>query len=181
VTHIRPFKGVMPRLADSVFVDKSAVVIGDVSADEDVSIWPCAVVRGDMHSIKIGARTSVQDNAVLHITHASDFNPKGWPLHIGNDVTIGHNACLHGCTVGNRVLIGIGATALDGAIIEDDVVIAAGTLVPPGKKLESGYMYMGQPCKKIRLLSDDERSFFVYSAKNYVNLKNEYQSRENNP
>ncbi len=127
-----------------------------------------------MHYIKVGARTSVQDSAVLHITHASDYNPDGWPLIIGEEVTIGHGACLHGCRVGNRVLVGIGATILDGAVVEDDVVIAAGTLVPPGKKLVSGYMYMGQPCRQARPLSEKERSFFSYSAQNYVNLKNDY-------
>ena len=94
-----------------------------------------------MHRISVGARTSVQDNAVLHITHASQFNPDGWPLTIGEDVTIGHGACLHGCTLGNRILVGIGATVLDGAVVEDEVIIAAGALVPPGKRLESGFLY----------------------------------------
>lgn len=150
------------------------MVIGEVELGHDVSVWPCAVIRGDMHYIKVGARTSVQDSAVLHITHASDYNPDGWPLIIGEEVTIGHGACLHGCRVGNRVLVGIGATILDGAVVEDDVVIAAGTLVPPGKKLVSGYMYMGQPCRQARPLSEKERSFFSYSAQNYVNLKNDY-------
>lgn len=173
--NIRTHKKCSPMFSESVYIDESAVVIGDVTLGEDVSVWPCAVIRGDMHSIKIGARTSVQDGAVLHITHASEYNPNGWPLHIGEDVTIGHNACLHGCTIGNRVLVGIGATILDGARIEDEVVIAAGTLVPPGKLLESGYLYIGQPCRKARELTEKEISFFKYSAQNYVNLKNEYQ------
>jgi carbonic anhydrase/acetyltransferase-like protein (isoleucine patch superfamily) len=111
---------------------------------------------------------------VLHITHASDFNPGGWPLVIGDDVTIGHRACLHGCTIGSRVLVGIGATILDGAVVEDDVVIGAGTLVPPGKRLESGFLYVGSPCKQARPLKDSEMRFFQYSAQNYVKLKNEY-------
>jgi carbonic anhydrase/acetyltransferase-like protein (isoleucine patch superfamily) len=127
-----------------------------------------------MHHIRVGARTSIQDNAVLHITHASDFNPGGWPLVIGDDVTIGHRACLHGCTIGSRVLVGIGATILDGAVVEDDVVIGAGTLVPPGKRLESGFLYVGSPCKQARPLKDSEMRFFQYSAQNYVKLKNEY-------
>jgi len=171
---IRSYKGVLPHIGQNVFVDESAVVIGDVTVGDDVSIWPCAVVRGDMHKIKIGARTSVQDNAVLHITHASDYNPDGWPLTIGDDVTIGHGACLHGCNIGNRVLVGIGATVLDGAVVEDEVVIGAGTLVPPGKKLSSGYLYMGSPCKQARPLKEEEKKFFTYSAKNYMKLKNEY-------
>ncbi|HEY7772066.1 MAG TPA: gamma carbonic anhydrase family protein [Marinagarivorans sp.] len=177
---VRPFKDIAPALGAGVFVDPSAVVIGDVTLGDDVSVWPCAVIRGDMHRIRIGARTSVQDNAILHITHASEFNPDGWPLSIGDDVTIGHGACLHGCTVGNRVLIGIGATVLDGAVIPDDVVIGAGTLVPPGKRLESGYLYIGSPCKKARPLKDSEKAFFTYSAQNYVSLKNEYLNHEEN-
>ncbi|GAA5524595.1 protein YrdA [Microbulbifer aestuariivivens] len=167
-----------PQLADNVYVDPQATVIGDVAIGEDSSVWPMAVVRGDMHRIRIGARSSVQDGAVLHITHAGPFNADGWPLTIGDDVTIGHKACLHGCTVGNRVLIGIGAIVLDGAIIEDEVVLAAGALVPPGKKLQSGYLYVGSPCKQARPLSEREREFFRYSASNYVNLKNEYLLQE---
>lgn len=172
--NLRPYKNIQPKLGRNVYVDASAVVIGDVELDDDVNVWPCAVIRGDMHSIKVGARTSVQDNAVLHITHASDYNPNGWPLTIGADVTIGHGACLHGCSVGNRVLVGIGATVLDGAIVEDEVMIGAGCLVPPGKRLESGYLYVGSPCKRARPLKESERSFFLYSAENYVKLKNDY-------
>lgn len=171
---IRSFQGHTPRLGERVFVDDSAVVIGDVELGDDASVWPCVVIRGDMHHIRIGARTSVQDGSVLHITHASNYNPAGHPLIIGNDVTVGHSVCLHGCTIGNRVLIGIGSTILDGAIVEDEVVIGAGSLVPPGKRLESGCMYMGSPVKQIRPLKDSERSFFTYSANNYVKLKNAY-------
>lgn len=173
---LRAFRNHRPLLGNNVYVDPAAVVIGDVVLGDDCSVWPCAVVRGDMHRIRVGARTSIQDNAVLHITHASEFNPGGWPLTIGEDVTIGHSACLHGCTIGNRVLVGIGATVLDGAVIEDDVVIAAGALVPPGKTLASGFLYVGSPCKQARPLKDEERKFFVYSAQNYVKLKNEYLS-----
>ncbi|WP_053981086.1 gamma carbonic anhydrase family protein [Marinagarivorans algicola] len=175
---VRSFRGISPVLKTGVFIDPSAVVIGDVELGEDCSVWPCAVIRGDMHHIRIGARTSVQDNAILHITHASDFNHKGWPLVIGDDVTIGHGACLHGCTIGNRVLIGIGATVLDGAEIPDEVMIGAGSLVPPGKKLDSGFLYMGSPCKKSRPLKDSERAFFKYSAQNYITLKNEYLAED---
>lgn len=170
----RSYKSQTPNIADNAYVDPSAVVIGDTEIGEDSSVWPCAVVRGDMHSIRIGKRTSVQDNAVLHITHASDYNPNGWPLTIGDDVTIGHGACLHGCTIGNQVLIGIGATVLDGVIVEDEVMIAAGALVPPGKRLQTGYLYIGSPCRQARPLKDSERAFFKYSAQNYVKLKNDY-------
>lgn len=171
---IHNFRGKTPHVGERVFVDSQAFVLGDVTLNEDVSVWPGAVIRGDMHRIRIGARTSVQDGAVLHITHASDYNPDGWPLTIGDDVTIGHQACLHGCTIGNEVLVGIGATVLDGAIVEDRVVIGAGSLVPPGKRLESGYLYVGSPARQRRELTDSEKSYFKYSAANYAKLKDEY-------
>lgn len=176
---IRTYQGRTPKLGENVFVDASAVVIGDVELGDDASVWPCVVIRGDMHRIRIGARTSVQDGSVLHITHASDFNPAGHPLIIGDDVTVGHSVCLHGCTIGNRVLVGIGSTILDGAVVEDEVVIGAGSLVPPGKRLESGFMYMGSPVKQVRPLKDSERQFFNYSANNYVKLKNTYLNEKN--
>ena len=172
--HIREFKGNRPRLGNNVYVDKQSTVIGDVVIGDNSSVWPAAVIRGDMHSIRIGERTSVQDGSVLHITHASKFNEAGWPLTIGDDVTIGHKATLHGCTIGSRVLVGIGAIVLDGAVVEDEVVIGAGTLVPPGKTLESGWVYMGSPAKKIRELSAGERQFFSYSAANYSDLKDAF-------
>jgi len=172
--HIREFKGNAPKLGDRVYVDKQSTVIGDVVIGDDSSVWPAAVIRGDMHRIRIGARTSVQDGAVLHITHSSKFNEAGWPLTIGDDVTIGHQAVLHGCTLGSRILVGISAVVLDGAVVEDEVVIGAGTLVPPGKTLESGWVYMGSPAKKVRELSPQEREFFKYSAKNYSALKDEF-------
>lgn len=168
---IRRYQNHVPQCGERVYVDPSAIVIGDVHIGEDSSIWPFAIVRGDMHRIRVGARTSIQDGSVLHITHASDFNPGGHPLLIGDDVTIGHSVNLHGCTIGNRVLVGIGSTILDGAIVEDEVVIGAGTLVPPGKRLESGFLYVGSPCKQARPLKDSERAFFKYSAGNYVKLK----------
>lgn len=171
---LHPFRGHTPKLGQAVFVDDQAYVLGEVTLGDDASVWPGAVVRGDMHRIQVGARTSVQDGAVLHITHASDYNPDGWPLTIGEDVTIGHQACLHGCTIGNEVLVGIGATVLDGAVVEDQVVIGAGTLVPPGKRLESGYLYVGSPARQKRPLTEKEKSFFKYSAANYCKLKDEY-------
>lgn len=168
---VRPYQGHTPRLGKGVLVDPTAVVIGQVEVGDDSSIWPYAVIRGDMHFIRIGARTSIQDGSILHITHAGPFNPDGYPLVIGDDVTVGHSVNLHGCTIGNRVLVGIGSTLLDGVIVEDDVVIGAGTLVPPGKRLESGYLYVGSPCKQVRPLKDSEKQFFTYSANNYVKLK----------
>ncbi|WP_347332956.1 gamma carbonic anhydrase family protein [Marinimicrobium locisalis] len=171
---LRAYQGYTPTIGQRAYVDPAAVVIGDVALGADASVWPCAVIRGDMHRIRIGERTSIQDNAVLHITHAGPYNPDGYPLTIGNDVTVGHCATLHGCTVGDRVLVGIGSTVLDGAVVEDEVIIGAGTLVPPGKRLESGYLYVGSPCKQARPLKDSEREFFRYSASNYVKLKDTY-------
>jgi len=171
---IRNFQGMTPQCGHAVFVDETALVLGDVTLGDDSSVWPMTVIRGDMHRIRIGERTSVQDGSVLHITHAVPFNPDGYPLSIGDDVTIGHKALLHGCTIGNRVLIGMGAIVMDGAVIEDEVVLAAGSLVSPGKVLESGYLYRGSPAKQARALTEKEKSFFCYSANNYVKLKNQH-------
>ena len=168
---IRTYQGMTPQLGERVFVDESAVVIGDVQLGADSSVWPLTVIRGDMHRIRIGARTSVQDGSVLHITHAGPFNPDGYPLIIGDEVTIGHQVTLHGCTLGNRILVGMGSIVMDGAVVEDEVVIGAGSLVPPGKVLQSGYLYVGSPVKQARALTDQERAFFAYSAANYVKLK----------
>ena len=171
---IRSYQGMTPVLGERVFVDPSAVVLGDVAIGDDCSIWPLVVIRGDMHRIRIGKRTSVQDGSVLHITHAGPFTPDGFPLEIGDDVTIGHQAMLHGCRIGNRVLIGIGTTVMDGAVVEDDVVIGAGSLVAPGKTLKSGFLYVGRPAKPQRELTAKEREFFTYSANNYVRLKDKH-------
>ncbi|WP_221793414.1 gamma carbonic anhydrase family protein [Oceanobacter mangrovi] len=171
---IRAYQNHTPKLGERVFVDISAVVIGDVELGDDSSVWPLAVIRGDMHQIRIGARTSVQDGAVLHITHASDYNPGGYPLIIGDDVTIGHQAMLHGCTIGSRVLIGMKSMIMDGAVVEDEVIVGAGATVTPGKVLKSGFVYMGSPAKPVREITDKERSFFTYGAGNYVRLKDKH-------
>ncbi len=168
---IRKYQGISPQLGARVFIDRSSVVIGDVELGEDSSVWPFALIRGDMHRIRIGARTSVQDGSVLHITHAGPFNPDGYPLLIGDEVTIGHKVTLHGCTLGNRILVGMGSIVMDGAVVEDEVVNGAGSLVPPGKVLYSGFLYVGSPVKQARALTDKERAFFSYSAANYVKLK----------
>ncbi len=171
---LRTFKGTTPRLGARVYVDPMCVVLGDVTLGDDCSVWPMTVIRGDMHRIRIGARCSIQDGSVLHITHASDYNPEGYPLTLGDDVTVGHKALLHGCTIGSRVLVGMGATVMDGVIVEDEVIIAAGAVVTPGKRLESGQVYAGNPAKPLRALKEAERAFFTYTAGNYVKLKDEY-------
>ncbi|OQR32063.1 gamma carbonic anhydrase family protein [Pseudomonas sp. T] len=171
---IRTYQGKTPSLGERVFVDASAVVIGDVEIGADSSVWPLVTIRGDMHRIRIGARTSVQDGSVLHITHAGPFNPDGFPLTIGDEVTIGHKVLLHGCSIGSRILVGMGSIVMDGAVIEDEVILGAGSLVPPGKTLESGFLYVGSPVKKARPLTDKERAFFSYTAGNYVKLKDQH-------
>ncbi|KPQ22593.1 MULTISPECIES: gamma carbonic anhydrase family protein [unclassified Halomonas] len=176
---LRSFDNVTPRLGKRVFIDSASVVIGDVELGDDSSVWPMTVIRGDMHRIRIGARTSVQDGSVLHITHASEFNPDGFPLTVGDDVTIGHKAILHGCTLGSRILVGMGAIVMDGAVVEDEVIIAAGAVVTPGKHLESGYVYAGNPAKALRPLKDKERAFFPYTAGNYVKLKDKFLAEPN--
>lgn len=171
---LRSFRGISPTLGERVLIDPQALVLGDVVLEDDVSVWPGAVIRGDMHRIRVGARSSVQDGCVLHITHASDYNPGGWPLTIGADVTVGHNATLHGCTLGDRILVGMGAIVMDGAVVESEVIIAAGALITPGKVLKSGFLYGGSPAREMRALSPGERDYFSYVAGNYVRLKDEH-------
>lgn len=171
---IRSHKGLWPQLDASVFVDPTAVIIGDVVIGRDSSVWPYAIIRGDMHRIRIGERVSVQDGSVLHITHASSYNPDGFPLSIGNDVTIGHQATLHGCTIHDRVLIGMKAMVMDGAVVESEVILGAGAVVPPGKVLASGHVYVGSPARAARPITEKERSYFSYTAANYARLKDTY-------
>jgi len=171
---VRSYKGISPKFDNSVYIDAASVLVGDIVLDTDASIWPLVAARGDVNHIRIGKRTNVQDGSILHVTHKSASKPEGNTLLIGHDVTIGHKVMLHGCTIGNRILVGMGAIILDGAILEDDVILAAGSLVPPGKVLKSGYLYVGSPAKQTRSLSDAELKFLLESAQNYVYLKNEY-------
>ena len=171
---IRSYAGQHPRIDVGVYVDPDSVVIGDVEIGAGSSVWPMTVIRGDIHHIRIGERTSVQDGSILHVTHAGAYDPDGFPLIIGDDVTIGHKVMLHGCTIGNRILIGMDAVVMDGVVVNDEVIIGAGTLVPPGKVLESGYLYMGNPVRQARLLTDKELQYFHYTSKRYVDLAAEY-------
>ncbi len=173
---IRTYRNIAPRLGANVYVDEQSCVIGDVVLGDDSSVWPMAVLRGDVNRIVIGCRSNVQDGAILHVTHDGPYTPGGVPLLIGDDVTIGHAAVLHACTIGNRVLIGMQATVLDKVVIEDDVMLAAGSFVPPGKRLLSGYLYLGSPVQKARPLTPDEIDNLKYSAQHYVRVKNSYRS-----
>ncbi|WP_153448040.1 gamma carbonic anhydrase family protein [Vibrio algicola] len=174
MNNIRSFKGIKPQLETGVYVDETSILVGEITIGQDSSVWPLVAARGDVNHIHIGQRTNVQDGSILHVTHKNDDNPHGFPLIIGNNVTIGHKVMLHGCTIHDRVLVGMGSIILDGAIIESDVVIGAGSLVPPNKRLESGYLYIGSPVKQARALSAQESAFLLKSADNYVATKNDY-------
>ena len=170
---IRKFKSFEPSLGLRVYVDEQATVIGDVTLADDSSVWPQSVIRGDINPITIGARTNIQDGSVVHVTHASNYS-EGYGCNIGSDVTVGHGCIIHACTIHDKSLIGMGSVILDGAIIETKVIVGAKSLVPSGKKLESGFLYMGSPCKQIRPLKESEVEFLEYSANHYVRNKDDF-------
>jgi carbonic anhydrase/acetyltransferase-like protein (isoleucine patch superfamily) len=171
---LRTYETAWPHVHDSAYVDNQASVIGDVVIGPDSSVWPMAVIRGDVNHIRIGARTNIQDGSVVHVTHPYPELPQGHAATIGDDVTVGHRAVLHGCAIGNECLIGIGAVILDGAVLQDRVLLGAGSLVTEGKILESGYLYVGSPARQLRELTKEELKWFKYSAQHYVKLKNDY-------
>jgi carbonic anhydrase/acetyltransferase-like protein (isoleucine patch superfamily) len=171
---IRPYQGIVPRLGPNVYIDAAAIVIGDVEIGVDASLWPGAIARGDVHYIRIGARTNVQDGAVLHVTHAGEYTDDGFPLLIGADVTIGHAAVVHACTIHDACLIGMHATVLDGAVVNRHSMIGAGAVVTPGKVVGEGELWVGNPARCVRKLSAQEIERLYYSAEHYVKLKNRY-------
>lgn len=179
--NIRAFNGTFPTFGNTVMVDPSAVLVGDITLGSHTSIWPLVAARGDVNYITIGKRSNVQDGSVLHVSRPSAGNPDGYPLIIGDDVTVGHKCMLHGCILGNRILVGMGAIVMDGVKVEDDVFIAAGALVTPNKTLESGYLYVGNPARKSRPLNEQELAFLKTSAQNYVTLKDVYIEEANKP
>lgn len=172
--NIAAYQGILPRIGASVYIHPSACVIGDVELGDHVSIWPGTVVRGDVNFIRIGAGTNVQDLSVLHVSHKSSWEPAGVPLIIGSNVTVGHKVILHACTVEDECLIGMGSIIMDKAVVQKHVLLGAGSLVPEGKVLESGYLYLGSPARKVRKLTDKELEHFIYSAEHYKRLKNHY-------
>jgi len=175
--NVRPFLEEVPALGARVWIDPAAVVIGRVEIGDDASLWPMAVVRGDVNCIRIGARTNIQDASVLHVTHDGPYSPGGMPLLIGNEVTVGHRVMLHACTIGDHCLLGMSSTILDGAVLEEEVFLGAGSLVPPGKRLRTRSLYKGSPARRVRALSDEELQMLRYSAAHYVRLKDRYLAR----
>jgi carbonic anhydrase/acetyltransferase-like protein (isoleucine patch superfamily) len=171
---ISAYQGIFPQLGDSVYIHPSANVIGDVVLGDHASVWPGTVIRGDVNHIRIGAGSNIQDLSVLHVSHKSSWDVDGSPLIIGENVTIGHKVVLHGCNIADECLIGMGSIVMDKVIVQKHVLLGAGSLVPEGKVLESGYLYLGSPAKKVRALSDQEIAHFMYSANHYIKLKNIY-------
>lgn len=172
------YKGIFPTVGEGCYIHPAATVIGEVTLGDNVSIWPGVVIRGDVNRIVVGNNTNIQDLSMLHVTHRRPEDPEGAPVIIGNNVTVGHSVVLHGCTIGDECLIGIGTIILDRAVIEPQVMIGAGSLVSPGKVLKSGYLYMGRPAKEVRPLTPEEIANFTYSAQHYCRLKDQYLSEE---
>lgn len=167
---IRNFEQWSPQVQLAAFIDPEATIIGQVELAADASVWPQAVLRGDVNRIEIGKRSNVQDGSILHVSHDSQYLPGGQALIIGDDVTVGHSVTLHGCEVQSECLIGMGSIVLDGAVVETGSIIGAGSLVTPSTRLEGGYLWLGSPVKRVRELTDKEREYIRYSAKHYVKL-----------
>jgi carbonic anhydrase/acetyltransferase-like protein (isoleucine patch superfamily) len=174
--NIRPFAGTWPEIAPDAWVDETAVVIGDVQIGARSSVWPGSILRGDIHAIRIGADSNVQDGSVLHVSHDSEFLPGGAALLLGDRVTVGHKVILHGCEIGDDCLIGMGAIIMDRAVLQPNVVVGAGSVVPGGKLLESGYLYVGSPARRVRELTAQELEYFGYSAAHYVRLAGRHRT-----
>lgn len=171
---IRSFEQHTPQIGERCLIASNSEVIGDVILGEDCSVWPATIIRGDVNAIRIGCGSNFQDGSVLHVTHASEYHTQGAALQVGNRVTVGHKVILHGCSIGDTCLIGMGSIVMDDVIIESRVILGAGSLVTPGKRLQSGYLYLGSPCRKIRPLTDGELTSLDYSAQHYIRLKNRY-------
>ena len=165
---IKPYLGILPIIRSSAFIEDTAVIVGDVAIDSESSVWFNSVIRGDVHYIRIGHRTNVQDLSLLHVTNNTH------PLIIGDDVTIGHHVVLHGCTIGNRVLIGMGSIIMDGALIEDDCIIGAGSLVTEGTVVPSHSLALGSPACVKRSLKEKELAWIKESANNYIRHAKQY-------
>ena len=174
-SNLRPYRGHLPQLGERVFIDPSAQVIGDVVLGDDVSIWPMTVIRGDVNFIRIGARSNLQDSVVVHVSHdGPHLKDGGFATVIGEDVTIGHRAIIHACRIEDACLIGMGAVVMDGAVVKKHGFVGAGALVPPGKVVGEGELWLGNPARLVRKLDDAQIEALYYSAQHYVRLKDDY-------
>jgi len=174
---IERYRDLTPQLGREVFVHPTATVIGDVVLGDRVSLWPNVVVRGDVNSIRIGEGSNIQDGSILHVSHRRASDPDGAPLVLGRNVSVGHGVILHGCTVHDECLVGMGALVMDKAVLEPRVLLGAGSLVPEGRVLQSGWLYLGRPAKAVRLLTPEELDYFAYLADGYVRLSRDYLGR----
>ena len=165
---IKAFKNILPKISPSTFVADNAVIIGDIEIGAESSVWYSCVLRGDVNNIRIGARTNIQDGTVIHVSSTTQGT------YIGDDVTVGHMALLHACTIGNRAFIGMQACVMDDAVVEDEAMVAAGALVTPGKRVPSHQLWGGSPAKFMRNLTEEEIRFLKFSADRYVKLSREY-------
>ena len=175
---LRKFQQFSPQVHPTAYVDEQSCVIGNVTIDENSSIWPMVVIRGDVNKVRIGKNTNIQDGSILHVTHISEnelaFDKGGAPLIIGNNVTVGHGVILHGCEIGDFSLIGMGATIMDHCVIEPHSIIAAGAVLPGGKTVKTGELWVGNPAKKVKDLTEKQKQQLQYSAEHYVLLKDKY-------
>jgi carbonic anhydrase/acetyltransferase-like protein (isoleucine patch superfamily) len=179
--NIYRFMNESPKPGARVYVDRTASVTGSVFLGDDVSVWPMTVIRGDVNRIAIGARSNIQDGCILHVTHEGPWQPDGLPLVIGEDITVGHGAILHACTIGDRCLVGMGAIVMDGAVLQPDSMVAGGAVVTPGKLVPSGTLWRGNPARQARDLTESEISNQAYSARHYVRLKDLYLAQVSRP
>ncbi len=168
---ILPYKGVVPKIAAKVFIAANAAVIGDVTLGEQCGIWFGCTLRGDVNYIRVGARTNIQDGAVIHCASKDSGD---LPTIVGEDCTVGHQALLHACSIGNRCLIGMQSCVMDGAVVEDDAIVAAGALVTPGKKVPAGQLWAGRPARYVRDVTAEEKQHLLWSAQHYVKLAADY-------
>ena len=175
---IRTFENRTPKIDPLAVLDPLCLVIGDVHIGANTSLWPGVVVRGDIHQIRIGSDSNIQDGCVLHVSHDGPFMPGGSALLIGDRVTVGHRAVLHGCTIGDDCLIGMGSILLDNAVVEPWAFVAAGTLVPPGKVVRAGTLVMGNPMRVVRECTEKDREWIVHSWRSYVKRAREYLERD---
>ena len=165
---ILPYRGRLPTISPTAFVAPTAAIIGDVVIGDGTGIWFNCTVRGDVHEVRIGARTNLQDGSVVHVTAGQHG------CYIGSDITIGHGAVIHACTLEDGSFVGMGATVMDGAVVESQAMVAAGALVTPGKRVKRGELWAGSPAKFLRRLSDEDLAFFPVSAASYSELAAEY-------